>query len=129
MNSEIINEINANNIAVLKMCKNRDVPYYATTSTAASVLTDYDQFPYHRWFRGQYKSSKPIVAEREAGWRMRTNDHNVSNHTKNQQDYPHHCFEAPCSTVYPCMTSFNSKFSNMDKETSILNKECVIKYR
>jgi hypothetical protein len=129
MDNKIVNEINANNIAALKMHKNRDVPYYATISTATSVLTDYNQFPYYRWFRGQYKSSEPIVAEREAGWCMRDDDCRDGGKTGDKCDYPHHCFEAPCSTVYPCMTSFSTKYTNVDKENGILNKECIIKYR
>jgi len=51
--------------------KKSSTPYYATTKEAVSVLTDYDTFPYPRYFRGIAESSVPIVAEREAGWRPR----------------------------------------------------------
>jgi hypothetical protein len=130
MNSEIINSINTDNVMALKKNKRSDAPYYATMSTATSVLTDYDSFPYGRWFRGQYQNSEPIVAEREAGWRMREDAcYRAEFGTRVPQNYPQHCFETACSTVYPCMTNFDTDFSSSDKKKAVLNRECVIQYR
>jgi len=66
-----INDDNVSNIRSQIMMKKGSDPYYATASQAKSVTTDYDTFPYPRWFRGIPSSTVPIVAEREAGWRPR----------------------------------------------------------
>ena len=66
-----INNNNLKNIKEQIKNKQKSIPYFATTKQAKSVITDYDTFPYPRYFRGNPKSSVPIVAEREAGWRIR----------------------------------------------------------
>lgn len=130
MEEQIVNTINLHNIMELKKNKQANIPYYATVDTAAGVLTDYDSFPYGRWFRGEYQNNEPIVAEREAGWRMR-NDACYKSFCNLEKihHYPQHCFETSCSTVYPCMTSFDSDFAGSDKRKNILNRECIIAYR
>lgn len=130
MNEDFVNKLNNENVDLLKKRKRGDEPYYATISTATGVLTDYDSFPYSRWFRGKYKSTEPVVAEREAGWRMQNEScYTPDNIPQQNMHYPKHCFETSCSTVYPCMTSFDSDFANSDKRKSIINRECVIQYR
>ena len=66
-----INTCNVNHIQAQIKRKQSYKPFLATTKDAVGVITDYDVFPYPRYFRGQALSSKPIVAEREAGWRIR----------------------------------------------------------
>lgn len=66
-----INNINLHNIQEQIKRKKMSCPFFATTEDSKSVITDYDTFPYPRYFRGDPKSSFPIVAEREAGWRPR----------------------------------------------------------
>ena len=44
-------------------------PYFSTKDTIKGVITDNDHFPYRRFYRGKAESNKPIVMEREAGWR------------------------------------------------------------
>lgn len=66
-----INNNNLRNIQEQIKNKQKSTPYFATTKQAKSVITDYDTFPYPRYFRGNPNSSVPIVAEREAGWRIR----------------------------------------------------------
>ena len=70
-NSNFLNTINVDNIAEEIRKKKQSIPYYATTKKANQVVTDHDTFPYPRWYRGQVKSTEPIVVEREAGWRPR----------------------------------------------------------
>ena len=65
---------NVKNIREQIKRKKQSTPYYATTKQATSVITDYDTFPYPRYFRGVAEMSEPIVAEREAGWRPRHDD-------------------------------------------------------
>lgn len=49
--------------------KYSEKPYYATQKNVIQVITDYDELPYRRWYRGVPESDVPIVAEREAGYR------------------------------------------------------------
>ena len=49
--------------------KYSEQPYYATQRNVVQVITDYDELPYRRWYRGFPESEFPIVAEREAGYR------------------------------------------------------------
>lgn len=65
---------NYNNIQEQIKNKKNHNPHFATTKQAKSVITDYDTFPYPRYFRGKPGSTLPIVAEREAGWRPRHDD-------------------------------------------------------
>ena len=44
-------------------------PYFSTKENVRGVVTDYDHFPYRRFYRGKPESNKPVVIEREAGWR------------------------------------------------------------
>jgi hypothetical protein len=43
--------------------------YYATNDTVKKFTTDFDSFPYERYFRGQYDESKPVIIDRYAGYR------------------------------------------------------------
>ena len=70
----IINKRNVNNLQDQINIKKGPVPYFSTIQTNTNVLTDYDTFPYTRYFRGVAESTVPIVAEREAGWRPRNED-------------------------------------------------------
>ena len=46
-------------------------PYFASQNAVNLTVTDQDSFPYTRYYRGIYQTSKPVVFEREAGWRQR----------------------------------------------------------
>jgi hypothetical protein len=74
INTLYINYNNVNNIKKQIENKKKSDPYFATTKQSKSVITDYDTFPYPRYFRGNPESSLPIIAEREAGWRPRHDD-------------------------------------------------------
>ena len=81
-------------------------PYYTSTT---NVITDYDEFPYKRWYRGIATSSDPIVAEREAGWRpRRDNCYNPIN-TNEIVNKPSLCFESACSTIFRCVPKKEEK--------------------
>jgi|PlaIllAssembly_1097288.scaffolds.fasta_scaffold00051_9 hypothetical protein len=67
-----------------------------------NVLTQTNRsiFPFNDWFRGEYLSEIPIVAEREAGFRPI-----VSLPPSTQglvTPYPQHCFRVGVKTKYPC---------------------------
>jgi hypothetical protein len=127
-----INNININNIRNQINLKNSCNPYIATLQESSGVLTDYDTFPYPRWFKGQYNSSYPIISEREAGWRpLRNNCYRLGNkcNEENIIPYPNHCFEAACSTIYPCYPSSLEKTADKEQLDIILNKSCIVQYR
>jgi hypothetical protein len=78
-----------------------DIPYYANRGAVTQIVTDYDHFPYQRFYRGKYDSSEPCIAEREAGWRIRKGPCYL--YKKEVDDYmPRLCWSKPCSTVLPC---------------------------
>ena len=134
MNTSItssLNEYNIKNIRSQIVSKKAPVPYYSTVSQAKEVITDQDTFPYPRYFRGSAMSSLPIVAEREAGWRPRHD----SCYRINEPPClagpppPNNCFQAPCSTVYPCYPEYLTKYSDKESLDLILNKTCIVQYR
>ncbi len=103
--------------------KNGSVPFYSNGEDVKMSITDYDHFPYTRYFRGVPESSRPIVAEREAGWRPRQNTCYTVN-TKVEKKPVNYCFQVPCSTTLPCIPTNECR----DKE-KYANRECVIQYR
>ena len=62
--------------------------YYATKKNVVQVITDYDELPYRRWYRGFPESDVPIVAEREAGFRPLIRKIYIEN-----KKQPEQCFE------------------------------------
>jgi hypothetical protein len=98
--------------------KNMPEPYFVD-NTIYMINNDYDVFPYPRWFRGNVKSDKPVVAEREAGWVPKA---------KFKPEIPKDeikklttCFQNPCSVVYPCYAPETNYISS--------NKVCTIENR
>ena len=71
---------NVHNIRSQIYRKLEDRPYIAPGNAVSEVYTDQDSFPYTRWYRGiAHYHDKPVVAEREAGYRPRKDQcyHNV----------------------------------------------------
>lgn len=128
----LINDVNVKNVQRQIELAKQPYPYRATIETASDVLTDYDTFPYTRWWRGVPDSYKPMVAEREAGWRPR-HDHcymlqeppDLSGPTP----YPNHCFQSACNTTYPCYPEYLQKLSDKAALESLLNKACIVQFR
>ena len=78
-------------------------PYMATESDTSIVLTDMDHFPYTRFFRGVPGSYKPIVQDRQAGWRPRQDAcYDKKPNFHRPSPLSNFCFENPCTTTYPC---------------------------
>lgn len=130
--SNTINDRNINNIRYQIHLKKGSSPYYSTISNNTNVITDYDVFPYTRYYRGEPESDKPIISEREAGWRPRNEDcyntkyKRLEKQTKHHDvQNPRHYFQPPCSTVYPKYVSENEISLSEIK----LNENCVISYR
>lgn len=98
--------------------------FYATNKTVSNILTDFDDFTYDRFYRGVYQIDKPVIIEREAGYRLVENNC-YKNVTSFKPEYPKHCFEAPCSTVYPCYPEYLRKYSDKEQLDLFLNRKCV----
>lgn len=77
------------------------LPFYGTANYAESTVTDMDNFPYNRFYRGVYYSSDPIVFDREAGWRS-TYNKCYKQTCYNTVQKPNICWQNACSTVLPC---------------------------
>ena len=107
--------------------KNQSYPYYAFQDTVSNVIEDLDHFPYTRFYRGQAKSDTPIVFEREAGYRQQHDKCYKPLIKANPPQKPSHCFEGPCSVVYPCYPQYLRKYADKDELEIMLNKVCVIK--
>lgn len=107
--ASLCNQQNISNVFNIIQQKQCYQPYFTSTT---NVLTDYDLFPYTRWFRGIATSKDPIVAEREAGWRPRRDDCYKDNYY-GKPTYPVKlCFESACSTVFPCKAKTEIEDSN-----------------
>jgi hypothetical protein len=107
---------------------NYNLPYYARTTDINQCITDMDGFPYKRFYRGQVDKDYPVVFDRAAGWRPRFDQENSA--TPNlvpPATPPDYCFEAPCSTVYPCYPQFSKRFGDSAALAVQLNRACVDK--
>ena len=128
--SNDINNANIKNIRELIKQKKSYHPHFATINNAAFVLTDYDTFPYPRWWRGVTGLSEPVVAEREAGWRRRhDNCYKLTKNYSENVQYPNNCFQSSCSTTYPCYPKYLQKISDKKELDIMLNANCVTQYR
>lgn len=97
-----------NNINIqtqIELKRNLSKPYYATQGIVGDVISEYNVFPFNRWYKGQAFSTLPIVDERNAGWRIAQSPQleqiNEKSMTKNMS------FEAPCSTIFPSTKATN----------------------
>ena len=117
--SEYRNNLNVDFVRQQILHKNSNTPYFALDSTVTNVVTDMDHFPYSRWYRGVYDFSEPIVAEREAGFRKLENDaYKPRIPIKPEKNRPL-CFQAPCSTVYPCFAD------DKNSKKHCMNDNCI----
>jgi hypothetical protein len=101
--TQLINGNNVDNVRSMILKKQSSCPFYATSKDASSIVTDFDHFPYTRFYRGIAWSQNPIVLEREAGYRPRHDEcYRVKNCQGYEIDYPETCFQVACSTLFPC---------------------------
>jgi len=78
--------------------KNSPCPYLATSNQAKNVTSDVDHWPYTRFYRGSYTSDRPIIYEREAGYRYVNNDCYRKSCYFPPQPEVDICFQAACTT-------------------------------
>jgi hypothetical protein len=122
------NDITNYNINIVRQQINRKLDYnsplymnqYSNGEIIYRTITDFDHFPYKRFFRGVYDKSYPIIMEREAGFRPIDNQCykklSLPNIVK-----PDYCFQYPCSTITPC---FPAKVEEVTDYKDITNTGC-----
>jgi hypothetical protein len=117
MHSQQINNKNVENIRKQIINKiNYNSPYYATLTNAGNVITDVDNFPYNRFFRGKYNNPNPTVMERQAGFR-KVNNSCYAAKCQIDKSFTDYCFQYPCSVILPC----NLKYANIDGKRQFLD--------
>ena len=63
------------------------------------------EFPYKRFWRGNYQSNIPIILDRQAGFYPRKDDNCLDIKTPlilKEHCYPQHCFATAPNTRFPC---------------------------
>ena len=121
-------DISIKNIETIKSqinSKQSDYTHFGTINEAEKTLTDFDHFPYTRFYRGVYYSSEPLVSSREAGWKPHQNNCYTPNCSYEKQDYPDNCFQYACSTIFPCNVGKKSDKNSHEK----FNTTCIVQYR
>jgi hypothetical protein len=127
MNYDLTARLNDTSIEAIRKGISKKIsssPYLANNNTVRSSITDMDHQPYDRFFRGVYYYPDPIIFEREAGFRPLNNTCYKTAQQLKPDEEPLHCFEAACSTIFPCRPSPEKE----KLETSIHN-ECIVQYR
>ena len=81
--------------------KVKSEPFFASNIAVNLSVTDRDSFPYNRYYRGVAGLDKPVVYEREAGWRQR-HDGCYEPVRVDKLVTPLYCWQTACSTVLPC---------------------------
>ena len=115
-----------NHLQTIIQQKNGSIPFY---SSGPTTITDTDHFPYQRFYRGQFNSDKPIVMDREAGWRAECKNNYTPIIEKIETFYPNHCFQSATSTVYPCMPEYQRKYSDKKEMDIQLFRTRINEYR
>lgn len=79
------------------------VVFFPTASTIQPFVTDVNELPYPRFYRGRALAPYPIVWEREAGYNA---DIRKPGPFVQEQPPPDaanlFCFQPACSTIFPC---------------------------
>lgn len=129
MNTPILNENNIEKIREQIKRKKSDKPYIASSDLVSQIITDYDVFPYPRYFRGVYSSHCPVVAEREAGFRPRHDNCYKGKLPLEKDDKVNLCFQPACNTIFPCFSNINESYMKKQLVEDEINKNCNVQYR
>jgi len=130
--NDLTPKLNQQNIEFVRKqiaMKTSTQPYFANGESVDNVVTDMDHHPYTRWFRGVYYYPDPIVIEREAGWRPRQDSCYQVIMPPQPSFEPHHCFETPCTTTFPCYPKYLTKYADKEALDVMINNACIPQYR
>ena len=108
-----------NNYSIIRneiLKKNSDEPYFVK-NTIYAINTDYDVFPYPRWYKSKYDD----IAEREAGWIPKKLNVQKPKKPKQQHKNSNMCFQTPCSVIYPCYNPDSENYLMSNRECKFVN--------
>lgn len=97
-------------------------PYYGKLGDVVGAQTDFDNFPYNRFFRSVATDPNPTIYSREAGYRVLDNKAYACTQYKADRFNPDLCFSAPASTVYPCYPNYFYEYANEIARNNALNR-------
>ena len=120
---------NVDNVRKQISSMQKSTPFIATVQNAKSVVTDYDSFPYRRWYRGVATSTNPVIAEREAGFRTRHDQCYQPDIPVINTPNPGICFQVGCNTIFPCYQSTSKLHQDMENTCQHINDICMISNR
>jgi len=69
MYSNRYNQDSSLTLQYMMAMKNTTEPYFVKGKDIKLMLTDMDNFPYRRFFRGVYNDPEPVIHSRFAGYR------------------------------------------------------------
>lgn len=79
------------------------VVFFPTAATIDPFVTDVNELPYPRFYRGRALTPHPIVWEREAGYNADIRQPQPFVQLAPPQDATDlFCFQPACSTIFPC---------------------------
>lgn len=127
--SEQITHTNVETVRKMIDRKISSSPYMASNASIMPVINDMDHHPYDRRYRGVYYYPDPIVMERETGWRKQEDKCYDIVAPPIKVNKPHHCWQAPCSTIFPCYPQYLTKYADDDELNVLINNSCITQYR
>lgn len=83
--------------------KRHHLPYVPKKDLVKTISTDFDCFPYKKWWRGEPLGATPVIIEREAGWRLRDDYCYLKVYPESKGTYPKHKFQGSCNLRIPPM--------------------------
>lgn len=96
-------------------------PYYGRLGDVVRSETDFDNFPYNRFYRSVYNSPYPAVYSRKAGYRVLENE-KYKCPTGTDVYNPDLCFMPAATTTYPCYPAYFYEYANEIARNNALNR-------
>lgn len=112
-----------------KLIELKQQPRAFMSTGSALPNSDVDSFPYTRFYRGDYRSDKPVIFDRKPGWNPRCDKRYEKIQERVDIVYPNHCFQGPVTTVYPCMPEYQRKYADKDEMNLQLFRTRTNEYR
>jgi hypothetical protein len=123
-----LNTLSINNTRDMINKKISPYPFLSNGTLITNSITDRDHHPYTREFRGVYYYDRPVILEREAGWRPIRNSCYDLVLPKPKELQPEHCFEYPCTTIFKCVPKF-TRYGDQEALQEYINRTCPLQYR
>lgn len=100
-------------------------PVHGKLGSVILAETDFDNFPYNRYYRSIYNDPNPHVYDRPTGYKVLTNS--IYECPKGAPDtyVPDNCFSASGTTVYPCYPPYFYQYAETDARNVALNRKVI----